>query len=123
MADSRADSCLAQHTRLVQVRQSYEPVWQQIDERINPTGVQFGRSVGGTSKGRQHNEKVFDATPGLALDRFKAAIHSLVTPRNQQWHGLATADEDLSEDPEVMRYLQEVTNRLFGARYRANFDS
>lgn len=123
MADSRADSCLAQHTRLVQVRQSYEPVWQQIDERINPTGVQFGRSVGDTSKGRQHNEKVFDATPGLALDRFKAAIHSLVTPRNQQWHGLATADEDLSEDPEVMRYLQEVTNRLFGARYRANFDS
>lgn len=53
MADSRADSCLAQHTRLVQVRQSYEPVWQQIDERINPTGVQFGRSVGDTSKGRQ----------------------------------------------------------------------
>lgn len=123
MADSRADSCLAQHTRLVQVRQSYEPVWQQIDERINPTGVQFGRSVGDTSKSRQHNEKVFDATPGLALDRFKAAIHSLVTPRNQQWHGLAAADEDLSEDPEVMRYLQEVTNRLFGARYRANFDS
>lgn len=123
MADSRADSCLAQHARLVQVRQSYEPVWQQIDERINPTGVQFGRSVGDTSKGRQHNEKVFDATPGLALDRFKAAIHSLVTPRNQQWHGLATADEDLSEDPEVMRYLQDVTNRLFGARYRANFDS
>ena len=123
MADSRAEACLAQHARLVQVRQSYEPVWQQIDERINPTGVQFGRAAGDSGKGRQHNDKVFDATPGLALDRFKAAIHSLVTPRNQQWHGLATPDDDLSEDPEVMRYLQEVTNRLFGARYRANFDS
>lgn len=123
MADSRADTCLAQHDQLVTERQTFEAVWQEIEDRINPTDVQFSNRTGGQIKGAQRTEKVFDATPGLALDRFKSAIHSLVTPRNQQWHKLKTVDEDLSEDSEVTRYLEEVTRRLFAARYAANFDT
>lgn len=123
MADSRADTCLQHHEYLIQERQTFERVWQEIEDRIAPTDVQFSNRTPGQPKGQQRTEKVFDATPGLALDRFKAAIHSLVTPRNQQWHRLKPVDEDLAEDMEVVRYLEEVTRRLFSARYSANFDT
>jgi hypothetical protein len=104
-------------------RTTFETVWQQIEDRINPTDVQFASTVPTTTKGKQNTDKVFDATPGLALDRFKSAIHSLVTPRNQTWHKLKASNEELNEDQEVTRYLEEVNKRLFAARYAANFDT
>lgn len=124
MADSRADELISQHGRMQTLRSSnFERVWTEIDERINPSAADFGSMSPNTSKGQQRTEKAFDATPGLALDRFKAAIHSLVTPRNQTWQKLKAVDEALNEDDEVTRYLEEVTTLLFRARYAANFDA
>ena len=124
MADSRADELISQHGRMQTLRSSnFERVWTEIDERINPSAADFGSMSPNTNKGQQRTEKAFDATPGLALDRFKAAIHSLVTPRNQTWQKLKPVDEELGEDDEVARYLEEVTSILFRARYAANFDS
>ncbi len=122
MADSRADMILGQQARMETQRATFERVWQDIDDRINPSGQSFTRTAD-TEKGKQRTEKAFDATPGLALDRYKAAIYSLVTPRNQQWQKLKAADEDLVEDQEVTAYLEEVTRILFAARYSANFDT
>jgi hypothetical protein len=124
MADSRADELLSIHGRMVTQRGTFERVWQDIDERINPTDENFTDAGSQRlTKGKQKTEKVFDATPGLALDRFKAAIHSLVTPRNQTWAKIKPVDEDLIEDVEVTRYCEEVNRRLFSARYGANFDT
>jgi hypothetical protein len=124
MADLRADELISQHGRMQNLRSSnFERVWTEIDERINPSAADFGSMSPTASKGQQRTEKAFDATPGLALDRFKAAIHSLVTPRNQTWHKLKPVDEGLAEDMEVTRYLEQVTSILFRARYAANFDS
>lgn len=124
MADSRATECLDFHARLITARQSFEEIWQEIDDRISPTRQEFGnKSSPKSSKGKPNQEKVFDATPGLALDRFKAAMHSLVTPRAQVWANIKPVDEALAEDIEVKRYTDEVNKRLFAARYAANFDS
>jgi hypothetical protein len=123
MADSRADELLTMHARMVTQRNTFEKVWSEIDDRINPSDQRFGDSAVNAPKGQQKIEKVFDATPGLALDRFKSAIHSLVTPRNQTWAKVKPIDEDLSEDVEVIRYCEEVNRRLFSARYGANFDT
>ena len=119
----KATELLELHARMKTQRQSFEKVWQEIEDRINPTDIQFSSDREPQQKGKQRTEKVFDATPGLALDRFKAAIHSLVTPRNQMWSKLKAVDNDLAEDPEVNTYLEEVNRRLFAARYAANFDS
>ena len=121
MADSRATECLDTHAQLKTERSAFERTWQDIEDRINPTDVQFNVSEEGRIPGRQNNERVFDATPGLALDRFKAALDSLITPRNQVWALLKPIDGDLDDDIEVKRYLEEVNRRLFAARYAANF--
>lgn len=121
MADSRADECLQLHSQMMTERSSFETVWQQIEDRISTTDIQFGQGEEGRIPGRQNLEKVFDATPGLALDRFKAALDSLITPRNQKWHLLKPVDDELADDIEVSRYLEALTKRLFAARYAANF--
>ncbi len=123
MADQRADEIINMHGRMVALRQTFERTWKEIDERINPSATDFGSEVAQTVKGQQRTEKAFDATPGLALDRFKAAIHSLVTPRNQMWGKIKPVDENLRDDIEIMRYMENVNEVLFNARYASNFDS
>jgi hypothetical protein len=124
MADSRATSILEMQQRMQTQREHFEKVWQEIAERAAPRKAEFGRRrAAQTTKGKQRTEKIFDATPSLALDRFASAFHSLVTPRNQQWHKLKATDDELAEDAEVARYLDEVNKRLFAARYAANFDN
>lgn len=121
MADSRVEACLSAHSQMKTERSHFEYVWQDIEDRINPTDIQFNQTEEGRIPGRQNNDRVYDATPGLALDRFKAALDSLITPRNQLWALLKPVDGDLADDVEVKRYLEEVNRRLFAARYAANF--
>lgn len=124
MADSRGTDLVDMHGRMIQQRSAFEQVWQEIDDRIQPTRQEFGNKGSPKSeKGKPNTEKVFDATPGLALDRFKAAMHSLVTPRAQQWHNIKPSDDTIADDIEVKRYCDEVNKRLFAARYAANFDA
>lgn len=125
MADARASDILDKHERLRQQRVYFEKVWEQIAERILPRKADFKRQRGKIvePKGERRTEKIFDAAPALALDRFAAAMHSLVTPRNQQWHSLRPVEPDLAKDKEVKAYLEEVNKLLFSARYSANFDN
>jgi hypothetical protein len=125
MADRRASDLLDKHERMRQQRVWFEKVWQDIADRILPRKADFKRQRGRINepKGEKRTEKVFDAAPALALDRFAAAMHSLVTPRNQQWHSLRPMSPDLAEDKEVKTYLEDVTKILFSARYSSNFDN
>lgn len=125
MADARASDILEKHERMRQQRLYFEKVWQDIADRILPRKADFKRQRGKITepKGERRTEKIFDAAPALALDRFAAAMHSLVTPRNQQWHSLRPIDPVLAEDKEVKAYLEQVNKILFSARYSANFDN
>ena len=125
MADRRATDILEKHERMRQQRVYFEKVWQDIADRIIPRKADFKRQRGKINepKGERRTEKIFDAAPALALDRFAAAMHSLVTPRNQQWHSLRPMQPALAEDDEVKGYLEEVNKLLFSARYSANFDN
>jgi hypothetical protein len=123
MADSRADQILSEHARMTTQRQTFDDHRREIAERVIPRKNEFKR--GGTApdinKGEKRTEKMFDSTPALALDRFAAAVQSLVSPTGQQWHKLKASDEDLRENLGVQRYLDELNKRLFAARYAANF--
>lgn len=122
MADSRADEILSQHARLVTQRATLDEHRREVAERVIPrkNAYRRGNAADGT-KGEKRTERIFDGTPGLALDRFAAAVQSLVTPAQQTWHKLRAVDEDLKADAEVQRYLDEVNRILFAARYGANF--
>lgn len=101
-------------------RSVFEQHWQEIAERILPRSAEF---KGTRQKGGKRTEKAIDATGALALQKFGAAIESVITPRTQKWHTLS--NERFANDEEVQRYFQEVRDILFRLRYApwANFAS
>ena len=72
-----------------------------------------------------HNEELYDATGALALTRFAAAMESMLTPRNSQWHSLQPSDPALKKRRNVQLWFEELTQMLFKYRYApaANFAS
>lgn len=120
--DSRADDIIRRQERMQTDRAIFEQHWREIAERVLPRKDHFRVN---RNPGDKHTEKVFDATANLALERFAAAMESMLTPRTQKWHRLRVLDEDLNENQEVREYLDRVTDILFQVRYspKANFAS
>jgi hypothetical protein len=123
MADSRADSIIREHEQMASDRGIWEAHWREVAERVLPRANWF--NVTNKTEGEKKTEKVFDATSGIALERFAAAMESMLTPRTQRWHRLKTRQVEMMDDPEIQAYLDEVTNILFQVRYspKANFAS
>lgn len=123
MADSRVDQIIREHEQMVSDRGIWEEHWREIAERVLPRQNWFQASD--KTPGEKRTEKIFDATAGLALERFAAAMESMLTPRTMKWHKLTTKDPALNDNPQIQAYLDEVTNILFQVRYapKANFAS
>lgn len=123
MIDSRAADVMKRQEQLENDRSTFDSHWQEVAERVLPRQGDFQRQT--TVQGEKRTEKVFDATPILALDRAASAIDSLITPATQVYHGLAPEDDRLLEDRNVKMYCEDVTRMLFRSRYkpRANFAS
>lgn len=109
------------HDKMVSKRRFYEPMWQEISERMgNDAGFTVQYQPGG-----KRTQKMFDSTAPLALTKYGAAIASMITPRTQRWHGLRHRDPDINKRQDVTEYYDTVTDILFAARYAptANFDN
>jgi len=103
-------------------RGNWDGIFQEIADRVLPQAADFQSK---RTDGAQRTELMFDATPALALTRFAAVIDAFFTPQNMRWHGLTVSDKSLAKAPRVKQFFDEVTDRLFRARYspRASFAS
>jgi hypothetical protein len=114
---------LRRHDAAISARSNWESLWQEIAERVLPRSAYFtAKSI---FEGDRRTQKLFDSTAPLALNRFAAAMESMLTPRTQRWNKLTTRNKQLMKSPAVKRYLEDVTEALFAARYasQANFAS
>jgi len=100
----------------------WESHWEEIAERVLPRSAVF---TGEREAGDKRTAKLFDATASLALERFAAAVESLLTPRGARWHTLRTSSQALNRDDDVKLYFDQVEQAMFAHRYspRANFAS
>ena len=121
--DSRVADIIREHEQMVSDRGVWEEHWREIAERVLPRQDWFQAS--NKTPGEKRTEKVFDATAGLALERFAAAMESMLTPRTMRWHKLKVRNPAISDNKAIQAYLDEVTNILFQVRYnpKANFAS
>jgi Bacteriophage head to tail connecting protein len=112
MTDSRADDIIRRQEKMATDRAVFDSHWREIAERILPRADHFRVN---RNPGDKHTERIFDA----------AAMESMLTPRTQRWHKLKTGIEELDDNQEVQKYLDEVTKILFQVRYapKANFAS
>lgn len=116
------ENLIREYEQLKALRGDWEQHWQEISERVLPRASEFNTT---RSKGEKRTEKIFDSTAPLALERFAAAMESMLTPRAQKWHQLRASDDKVNNDRQVRLWLDEVNNLLFRYRYqsRSNFAS
>lgn len=97
--------------------------WSQIAQQVLPRSDYFNRQD--QVEGQKRTEHMFDSTAASACERAAAAMESEITPRTQRWHGLSLSDPSLAEDPKWDRWLEQVVDIMFKARYSpyANFAS
>ena len=107
------EQCLRRLSELEARRHNWDTHWQEIAERVWPAADEFLRV---RSPGEKRSTKIFDATASLALEKFSAAMESMLTPRAQKWHTLRSTNDDLNKDLEVKGWFEEVTRILFQAR-------
>jgi hypothetical protein len=95
---------------------------EEIAQLILPTSRNTFFYMSYNTPGVKKTQQQIDATGALALHRFCAIADSLVTPRNQQWHGLQ-GDEYVMKDRASRLWFERRTKMLFEMRYAstANF--
>lgn len=129
MTDSRAEEVLRRQARMEAERAPMDGICQEVAERVLTRQREFSGRHSGEAAWR--SQKMFDSTAPLALDKFAAAIESMLTPRTSRWHELAIRDwRDRLDRPAplpdaVRLWLGQVNETLFSARYAAgaNFAS
>lgn len=109
--EQTARTILRRHQRLVEARQPWEPLWQEVATRIYPRQANF---TGTTSQ--QTPSPVYDATAAVALERFAAVMESLLTPRARSWHRLEATPPPRNEIPQVRTLFSQVNALLFAQR-------
>ena len=122
MIDTRAEDICRQQDAMEGERSILESHCREIAERMGMFSQFNGEDF---SPGSKRTEKQFDSTAPLALDRFAAAIESILTPRSTRWHKVTVVDPRVKNSLIVRRWLEEVNDILFRVRYspRANFAS
>ena len=104
-------------------RAVYDSHCQEIAEVLLPRQDQFFDRK--REQGEKRNEKIVDSVAQEALNKFAAAMESILTPRSSKWHRLSVTDPDLADNQEVQEYLDAVNDTLFRKRYApsANYAS
>jgi hypothetical protein len=109
--------------KLAGTRSTYDAHCQEVAEVLLPRQDNFFNIQ--KPEGEKNNQKIIDSASLEALNKFAAAMESILTPRSSRWHGLATTDHDLNQNQEVREYFDNVTDILFDKRYstKANYAS
>ena len=111
---------IKRYDRLESMRQTWETHWTEIADRVLPRySDTFQTRSTEQARGDKKTEKMLDSTAALALERFAAAMESMLTPRTQKWHRLVSSDPYIDKQREAKLWFEEATDILFRHRYRA----
>ncbi len=125
---SREEAQVVQNTlrkfnELEASRLGFANQWEEVAELIMPSHRNTFTAGAQNTPGEKRTQRQVDATGMLALAKFKAICDSLLTPANQEWHGLEADDPYVMKDRATRLWFEEVTRILFKWRYamHANF--
>lgn len=117
VSKSLASDLLREHSGMQAERYNFEAIWQRVADLTSTGEALFQRTT--TTQGERRDQMQFDSTGALAMERFAAAMESMLTPRTQKWAQLIPANLELRDDIMVKRWAESVNDILFAQRYRA----
>lgn len=117
--------CLLEFQQLQTWRSVFASHWEEIAELIDPPSRNTFFFGSFNMPGLKKTDRQVDATAMLALERFKAILDSLLTPRNMTWQYLEADNDYVMKDRASRLWFEQVTRLLFKYRYApiANFSA
>lgn len=103
-------------------RSNMDHLWSDIAEFIlpNASGI-FRNNKDGA--GEKKTRRIYDSTAIQANHDLAAAIHSTLTNPTSKWSRVRFKDEELNNNEEAVRWLEDANNRLHTSFNESNFDT
>jgi len=111
--------CIAEFGQLNLWRNTTAAHWEEIAELIDVASRNTFYYGNYNWPGQKKTDRQVDATGMVGLGRFGAILDSLLTPRNQIWHQLASDNLDVMKDRQARLWYEQATRILFTERYDA----
>ena len=109
---------MARFDRLKTGRQNWETHWQEVADYMQPRKADVTKT---RSKGDKRTEQIFDSSPIQAVELLAASLHGMLTNPSTPWFSLRYKDEGLDSDDEAKLWLEGVTETMYTAFNRSNF--
>lgn len=115
---------ISKQETLSSYRATWEQLWQDCAEYVNPNRGDFSHNRAKGDSGRY--EKIYDSTAPLANEQLASGLHGFLTSPSQRWFALKTFDEELNKEPSVKEWLHRVTDIIYDRVFNtpaSNFNS
>lgn len=111
---------LSRQASLESERYNYEQNWQECFDYIVP---RKGEIVSTKTPGDKRGSQLFDTTAIHANVVLASALHSMLTNQTVQFFELYFGKQEIDEDDEVIRWLQEVQSIMHAEINNSNFQT
>ena len=109
---------MARYDRLKTGRQNWETHWQEVADYMQPRKADVTKT---RSRGDKRTELIFDSSPIQAVELLAASLHGMLTNPSTPWFTLRFKDNELDQDDEAKLWLESVTEVMYTAFNRSNF--
>ncbi|MBH48840.1 MAG: hypothetical protein CME71_11795 [Halobacteriovorax sp.] len=102
--------------------QQWTGLWQECYDLTLP---QHERFYGEENRGATQADRIYDSTAPIALQEFASKAQDGLTPEFSRWARLTPGIADMSaiQKRDLAKQLELITNEVFQAIHRSNFDS
>lgn len=125
MKSQLASDIITREQSLRSNRSEWQAAWQAVADVTLPVSVDF-TSLGSQASQAQQNAprsasrtaQIYDQTAMMAVQRWGAALESMITPRSSKWHNLSVEEEVSGEQGDAeKKWLEKVRDHMFKHRY------
>jgi hypothetical protein len=105
-------------SRLQEQRSNFESHWQEVADVMLPRRADITKE---RAKGDKRNIEIYDSTAIHALELLASSLHGMLTSSAQRWFSLRFKEPAANDVDEAREWLDDVTNRMYVAFSRSNF--
>ncbi len=105
-------------SRLMDRRSNWETHWQEVADLVIPRKSDI---IDHKVKGDKRHLEVFDATAIHSLELLASSLHGMLTSSANRWFSLRYKETALNENDEAKEWLEDVTDKMYIAFQRSNF--
>ena len=101
-------------------RANWDNHYQELADYMLPRKADIVRK---RSRGEKRMELIYDGTALQAVDLLASSLHGMLTSGASPWFHLTMKDAQLGRDEEVLRWLEDTSQRMMRAFVMSNFET